>query len=304
MSKTTPGKLVEALRKDFGETSAMLLAEGSLSKITNVVPTGLTVLDKHVLGVGGLPYGRLIEMFGDNGVGKTSILCCMMAGVQRDDGIAVLIDTENKFDPEWAKLHGVKVDDVVLLQPTTLEQVVAQMDAILGKGGDQPLLIALDSVAATPTEKEMENGAGGDVTVAEAARVWSRSLRVLSSKLAKRQAVLVLINQIRLKIGVLYGNPETTPGGLGIRFYATIRLSVSHGKSVKDGNEAVGKYMTVTALKNQVCPPFRKARLRLNFTTGFDDDWSILDHAKEQKLVPDTCRSVKDARKALGWEEV
>jgi recombination protein RecA len=301
MSKLTPERLLSDLRKKFGEDSALLMGAGGGSGVREVCPTGNPVLDRWVIGVGGMPYGRIMEMFGAENSGKTTLMNRMLAGVQRDGGIAVLCETEHKYDPTWAELHGVVLEQLVLLQPPHLEAATEQFEAIIDKAEGKRILIALDSVAATPCKKEVEEGVSGTPGIGEAARVWSRSLRILSSKINKHQVAIVLVNQVRTKIGVMYGDPTTTPSGNAIKHYASLRLAVNHGKGI-DGH--AGRYINVTMLKNQLAPPFRKAALRLDFAKGFNIRWEVLNHAKELGMVPAKCQSFKDAANALGWQDL
>jgi recombination protein RecA len=296
-----PARVVAALRKKFGDDAAMLMGESGTG-ITEVCPTGMAVLDRWVLGVGGLPYGRIVEVSGSESSGKTTLMNKMLAGVQRDGGVAILCETEHSYDPAWAKLHGVGVADLVLLQPNHLDGekgALAQFEAAIGR--HKKVLIAMDSVAATMTKAEYEDGITGGAAMAEAARAWSRGMRILAPAIARNQAILLLVNQTRAVIGKMYGPSETTPGGNAIKFYASIRLSVYHGKRIDGG---AGRFIGVQAQKNKVAPPFRKAQFKLDFASGFDDRWAILDHAKEMGCIEAKCHSLKEAIKGLHWEGI
>jgi recombination protein RecA len=282
---------------------AMTLASANVG-VRGVFPTGITPLDRYILGVGGLPWGRVIEMYGGEGAGKSSVMNMMLAGCQRIGGQAVLVEVEHAYDPEWARMLGVNTDELLLLQPDYMDGeagMFPQIERLLAKT-KRPMLIAVDSVAACKTKKEFDEGLTGDAAIGEQARIWSRSLRQLSALLGKHRhgATLLLINQVRMKIGVLYGNPETTPGGNAIKFYASVRLNVRHGKG--DGPGA--RYMGIQAMKNKLCPPFRKAELKLDYATGFSDKHAILHHAKDVGCVPDKCQSIKTALANLGWTDV
>lgn len=301
--KVTPAMLVAGLRKSFGQEAAMRLGESNLG-VKSVSPTGSEVLDRHVLGVGGLPRGRIIELYGGESAGKTTLMNRMIASAQADGALGILCETEHSYDPEWAKFCGVNTDDIVLLQPNYLDGkdgAVGLIAGVLDKIGDQPALIAYDSVAATQSLREFKEGITGDTAMCEAARTWSEAMRILSPKLATSNATLLLINQVRDKPGVMYGPTETTPGGRAIKFYASVRLAVSHGKKTPEGN---GRFMNVIAMKNKVAPPYRKVTLRLDFDTGFNERWSILNHAKEMGCIDNKCRSLKDAVSALGWTDL
>jgi len=302
--KQTPeAKLVADLNKEIGDEAAMLMGIDGAAAIKAVCPTGLTVLDRWILGVGGVPYGRIVEVFGMESAGKSTLMNRMLAGVQRDGGVAMLIETEQKYDPTWARLHGVDVDRLVLAQPRCLEEALREIELVVDRADKVPHLVALDSVAATPTRVEVEKGEIGEPAMAMQARVWSDALKKLIWKIGQSQAIVLLLNQVRSKPGVMYGPTETTPCGNAIKFYASTRLQVSHGKSVAEGNEKTGRYLTISAMKNNFCPPYRKGKFRLDFAEGFDDDWSILEHAKEMGIVTDKCRSVKEARQGLSWDE-
>lgn len=306
------GKLRASMKKAYGpkddrfgridEIVMLLSGEGRTSVVTDVCPSGIDVLDRWVLGCGGIPYGRVVEMYGGESGGKTSLMNRFLAGCQRDGGLAVLAEPENKYDLDWAKLHGVDPDKLLLLQPDHLEHWFELAErAILTKPAGSHMLLALDSVAALPPKKAVEEGLTGDAAVAEEARIWSRYLKLLVPLLARHKVALLLVNQIRMKIGVMYGNPETTPGGNAIKFYSAIRLSVNYGQHVKDGPRTAGKLVNLNCQKNQLCPPFRKAKVKLLFDTGFDDRWSTLDHAKEMGCVTAKCRKLNEALEALGW---
>ncbi len=301
MAKSTEEILAGKLQRKHGEGSVVLLAQGTWADVKEVCPSGLGAVDHHVIGCGGMPYGRIMEMYGLEGGGKTSLMNRFIAGCQRDGGIANLTDAEQKFDADWAKLHGVDPDKLVVSQPAHLEQwFEITENAILGKPANKPMLITLDSVAMLACKRAVEEGLSGEGAIAEEARVWSRSLKLLSKLVTKHRVAVILINQIRNKIGVMYGNPETTPGGNAIKACASLRLNVSHGKQTPDKQ---GRYMTVSAMKNQHRRPFNKALLKLDYATGFDDRWSTLEHAKEVGCVENKCRSYKQAVAALGWPE-
>lgn len=280
----------------------MLLSQGSWSRITDVCPSGLAALDRHVLGCGGIPYGRVVEVYGPEGGGKTTLLCHFLASCQREGGIANFTDAENKFDEDWAKLHGVDPDRLVVQQPKHLEEWLAITEnAILQKPANRNMLVGLDSVAGIKCRRAVEEGLSGDAAVAEEARVWSRALPLLVRLAAEHRVAVVLLNQVRMKIGVMYGDPETTPGGNAIKAFAAIRLSVMRGKQTESRD---GVYIHVRAAKNQVRRPFNKCQLKLSFAEGFDDRWSTMWLAKEVGAIGAKSRSYKEALANLGWGEL
>jgi recombination protein RecA len=301
MAKTQEEILTGKLQKKHGEGAAVLLSAGTWSRVTDVCPSGIGALDHHVLGCGGMPYGRIMEMYGIEGSGKTTLMNRFIAGCQREGGIANFTDAETKFDEAWAKLHGVDPDKLIVSQPAHLEQwLEITENAILQKPASKLMLVALDSVAGLPPKRAVEEGLGQDDSVAEAARIWSRAMQLFPMLVSRHGVAMILLNQVRLKIGVMYGNPETTPGGNAIKAYAALRLSVSHGKQTEDKQ---GRYVNVQAMKNQMARPFNKAQLKLQYAAGFDDRWATLNHAKEMGCVDAKCRSYKEAREALGWPE-
>lgn len=308
LPKTDALRAAEAMQKKFGkafkrEDVAIVMTAGGYAKVRNVCPTGIDVIDQHVVGIGGLPYGRIVELKGEESAGKTTILSMFMAAAQRDECLVYLQDSENKFNPEWAAVHGLDASQVVQMQAATLEEFHEQALFAVDRPGPVPF-VGLDSIAQIPTELELQEGK--DVP-AEHARLWAKFLRPFSQKVARRGALVVFVNQIRMKIGVMYGNPETTFGGKALQYAYTIRLRVSHGKGIKDGNVSVARYMHVSAEKNQVAAPHRHATLKLDYATGFDDDWATLEHAKDvgciEKEASHIPKNVREARANLGWPE-
>lgn len=306
LPKTEALKAAEAFRKKFSKSFkrddvAIVMTDGGFAKVRAVCPTGIDVMDQHVIGIGGLPYGRLIELKGDESAGKTTLMSMFMAAAQRDDCLVHFCDSENKFNADWAAVHGLKGDQVVQLQAETLEEFHEQAMYAIDRPGPTPF-IGLDSIALMPTNEELRKGRD---LPAEHARLWSAFLRPFSQKVARRGALVVFVNQKRMKVGVMFGNPETTFAGHALQHSYTLRLHVSHGKSIKEHEVNVARYMHVRADKNQVAPPHRKATLRLDYSTGFDDDWATLEHAKEVGCIAaDTSnipKHVREARANLGW---
>lgn len=298
---TTPSeKLLAKVREEFGSDSALLMREGGFARVTAVCPTGIEVLDRHVIGIGGLPYGRLTELKGDEGSGKTTLLSKVMAAGQKDGCVVAFADAENKFNMEWGALHGMDPGAIVQLQSETLEDF--HEHALFVVKNQKQVMIALDSVAAIPTRLELDEGK--DVP-AEHARLWTKFLRSFGGLVARNQALVVFVNQPRNKIGVMFGNPETTFAGRALRHAYSLRIHVSHGKTVKEEGEHQARYMHVRADKNQLAPPFRNATLKLSYTEGFDDHWATINHAKEMGCLEAskaaTEASWREASANLGW---
>ena len=296
------------IRKRLGSESINLLRDDLAMKIP-VISTGVEVLDHYVLRCGGLPCGRLVELFSDEGVGKTSLGYTFLAAAQRLGGLAALIDTENSFDPIRAAIFGVNVSDLLIAQPDHLDEVIPQVEAltdILTSLSDAPAVLVWDSVAATATKDEYEGGYAATDKMGQRAKLLSKAMRVLGGRVARKNACIVCINQVRDKLGVMFGNKSTTPGGHAIKFHASIRLQLFPGKALKNTNgEHIGNTVTMMAVKNRFAPPYRKAHIRLDYDKGWNNLWSTISHAKDQKLVPPASKYVKktyeEAILQLGW---
>ena len=306
-------EVVAAVRKAFGRESALVLgAGGSLAAVEMVVPTGLPVLDRWVL-PGGLPVGRMVELFGGEGAGKSSLVASALAATQKMGGIAIVADTEYSLSPERVALFGVDLDSLVLLQPGHLSELFAQAQAAITAAhaitkGKRPILFAWDSIAMTPSAHEVEEGLGGTAVPGERARAMSLNCPILARVAAETNTCLLFVNQIRMKIGVMYGNPETTPGGHAVKHFSSVRLQIRRGKAIKEGKaDHIGMYVSVTSLKNKHVPPFRKCRAELVYATGWANAWSVLDHAKDRAVVPPATKldalSLGKAIQALGWDD-
>jgi recombination protein RecA len=302
----TAAQIVAGLRKSQTarklSPTSVLVGDGAGAGVKRVCPTGFPTLDRWVLGIGGLAYGRVIEMFGPESAGKDTLMDCFMAGAQRDGAQVALIDTEHKWDPKWAQLHGVDTENVIWDQPACLEDALATAETLVEKSTqERPIFIAFNSIAGCPSRKEITEGITGDAGVAEQARVWSRFGRIIVAPLSRNQALFLGVNQIRALIGNMYGPKETTPGGAAIKFYSYLRLAVGHGKMDPDKSR---RLMSVRAMKNQSCPPMRATDLKLDFATGFVKKFEILNYAKEMGCVDAKCQSLKEALKALDWEDL
>jgi len=295
--------IVAALRSAYGVETASLMTDCSSTDVTEVCPTGMEVFDRWVCGVGGIPYGRVIEIFGKESSGKTTLVNKILAGAQHDGAAVGLVDVEQTWNSEWALLHGVDLSQLFFVGDAEYLDgkagMLAKIETIASKSWGVPVVLAIDSVAGLKSEREDEEGIGGKGGMAEAAREWSRGLRILNPLLKKNRVLLVLVNQVREKPGVMFGPTATTPGGNAIKHYASLRFNVYHGKQFEGG-----RFMGVQAVKSKVCPPYRKASFKLFYDSGFDDNWSVLDHAKDIGCVAKGCRSVQEARQCLGWDVV
>jgi recombination protein RecA len=286
-TKTDPSKgkavdlAVSQIEKQYGKGAIMKMGEEGMPGEMPVISTGSLSLDL-ALGVGGLPKGRVVEIYGPEASGKTTLALHVVAEAQKKNGIAAFIDAEHALDIHYAKKLGVKVDDLLLSQPDTGEQALEITEILVRSGGVD--VIVVDSVAALVPKAEIE-GEMGDAHMGLQARLMSQALRKLTGTISKSNTIVIFVNQIRMKIGIMFGNPETTTGGNALKFYASIRLDVRRIAQIKQGQDVIGSRTKVRVVKNKVSPPFKEVEFDLIHGEGISREGDVLDLAVDKNIV-------------------
>ena len=274
--------IIQQIRKEFGEESIMRLGEDDSQRNIEVISTGSFSLDM-ALGAWGLPRGRIVEVFGNESSGKTTLALHVIANAQKAGGLAAFIDAEHALDPNYAKKIGVNLSDLLISQPSSGEEALAIAESLVGSGSLD--VVVVDSVAALTPKAELE-GEMGDSHVGLQARLMSQAMRKLTSLLAKTKTLCIFTNQIREKIGIMFGNPETTPGGRALKFYASVRMQISRIQSIKDpSGTVIGNRTRVKVVKNKIAPPFTEGEFDIRYDRGIWWMGSVLDAALKQNVV-------------------
>jgi recombination protein RecA len=286
---------LDAIRMKFGDESIMKLGEKPKVSI-NAIPTGSIGLDA-ALGVGGMPRGRIIEIFGPESSGKTTLSLHVIAEAQKQNGICAFIDAEHAMDPEYAKRLGVRTDELLISQPDTGEQALEIVESLVRSGKMD--VIVIDSVAALTPKDEIEGDMGAH-HVGKQARLMSQALRKLTGIVAKSKTIVIFINQIRMQIGVMFGNPETTPGGKALKFYTSVRLDIRRIAQIKKGEEVMGGRVRVKVVKNKVAAPFRQTEFDLMYNEGISQEGEIIALGEKMNFIQKSGSSYAYGEEKLG----
>ena len=274
-------RTLKQIEKQFGKGTIQTMGEGGARLAVDSISTGSLALDL-ALGIGGVPRGRVIEIFGPEASGKTTLSLQIVANAQKAGGVAAFVDAEHALDPDYAKILGVDMEGLLIHQPDSAEQALDVVEALVRSNAVD--VIVIDSVAALVPRVEVE-GEMGDQTVGAQARLMSRAMRKLTAIISKSRTTVIFINQIRMKIGVMFGSPETTPGGRALKFYCAVRLEIRRIGSLKEGEETVGNRCRIKVAKNKVAPPFKRCEVDLLFRCGLSREGDILDLGAENDIV-------------------
>ncbi len=293
---------IDKIEKDYGKGTIMKLGDQPEWDAAQVIPSGSIALD-HALGIGGYPKGRIIEIYGPESSGKTTLAVHAIAQAQKAGGIAAIIDAEHAFDRTYAKALGVDLETLLISQPDNGEQALEIADNLIRSGAID--IVVIDSVAALTPKAEIE-GEMGENKVGLQARLMSQALRKLTANISKTNTCCIFINQLREKIGIMFGNPETTTGGNALKFYASVRLDIRRTTQIKDGEEALGNHVKVKVVKNKMAPPFKKAEFDIVFGEGISHTSELVDLGVELGIISKSGSwfSYNDAKLAQGREAV
>lgn len=285
---------IEAIRKQYGKGAIMKIGDGPAAPVDKI-STGILPLDM-ALGIGGVPKGRITELYGPEASGKTTITLSLIAQIQKEGGTAAFIDAEHAMDPAWAETLGVNMQELLISQPDTGEQALEIVETLVRSGGVD--LIVVDSVAALVPRSEIE-GEMGDSQMGLQARLMSQALRKLTAVVSKSRTTILFTNQLRQKIGIMFGNPETTPGGLAMKFYASVRMDIRKIQTLKRGEEVYGTRVRVKVVKNKMAPPFKTAEFSIT-AQGIDRLGSVIEMAIEQNVLDKSGAFIKYGGNVLG----